>query len=200
MQPVALMFFQGLLFVFLLFFTLKTKHLNLEKLLARKVLFESFLQHSFGSERWHLAPAKSLSGTSKLPPHKTKKKKPWTTGVACAGTLSPCFSKMQTSASGGFCVCANNAQPLRGTRQAGPGQGKLQSLDPQRPRGHMPAEAPAPALHHPSSRQLHTKEQKNNLPQSQVIFHLSQFSLPAEMENLTDLQTAFKLEKPNTKK
>ena len=42
----------GLLFVFVLFFALKTKHLTLEKLPVRKVLFKSFLNIHLAEGRW----------------------------------------------------------------------------------------------------------------------------------------------------
>ena len=75
---------RGLPFVFLLFFALKTKHLNLEKLPVRKVLFKSFLNIHLAEGRWVrdgiLLLQSSCQGLQK------KKKKPWKTGAVCAGT------------------------------------------------------------------------------------------------------------------
>ena len=117
-------------------FSFKNKAPQFRKTSGQKSAFKILPQHSFGrgqaGERWHLASAKSLPGTNKLPRHKTTKKKKknpqtWKTGVPCAGTLSRCFSKMQTSASAGFCVCADNAWPLRAIAPARQGQARRNS-------------------------------------------------------------------------
>lgn len=178
-QSLSCWFFIGASFCFPFVFYFKNKAPQFRKTSGQKSAFKIFPQHSFGrgqaGERWHLASAKSLPGTNKLPRHKTAKKekkkkkktKTWITGVACAGTLSRCFSKMQTSASAGFCVCADNARPLRATAPARQGQarGNSSSWIHRDPWPHA-SWGPAPAPHRPSAGQLHSKEQKNNLPRS----------------------------------
>ena len=137
-QSLSCWFFRGASFCFPFVFPLKTKHLNLEKLLARKVPLKSFLNIHLAEGRrvrdgilLLQSPCQGLTNSLGTRPQKKKKKKKkpktWKTGVPCAGTLSRCFSKMQTSASAGFCVCADNARPLRATAPARQGQARRNS-------------------------------------------------------------------------